>query len=146
MGRLKIKDHKEYLPHRPPFCWVDEIVDWEVLSDGGVKGHCRLQLKKGAHYFNESGAFRPTAFFELMGQAHCFLSVALNGGRLLSKIYLRGLQNGKVYESMKLRGGETLDIFTLSEKSLRELSSFKGEVKLNDQPLAEAQVTAYYKF
>ena len=62
-----VEEMKKNLPHRPPFLWVDDLVNVEILPNNNIKGHCRLTLDKKAHYCDENSCFRPSSAFEIMG-------------------------------------------------------------------------------
>jgi predicted hotdog family 3-hydroxylacyl-ACP dehydratase len=58
------------LPHRPPFVWIDEIV--EVAADHGV---CAVELKSDGLYFGPEG-LRASSFLEFMAQGFGYLRAA----------------------------------------------------------------------
>ena len=148
MSHSTIEEIKNLSPHRPPFFWVDEMVSWELLPNRNTKGHCRITLDREGHYFSENGLLRFTSLFEMISQAHCCVWAISNKKQRFSEIYLTSLREGKTNGSLIFQGGETLDIFTYSDRVLKEFCVFGGEVRWAGQelPLGTVKASAYYRF
>lgn len=61
----------EWVPHRPPLVWVDEVVG--VTESGG---ECLVRLDPTARYMGANGAIRPSSFIEWMAQAYAYVRAA----------------------------------------------------------------------
>ena len=149
-----VEEMKKNLPHRPPFLWVDDLVNVEILPNNNIKGHCRLTLDKKAHYCDENSCFRPSSAFEIMGQAYglsfiCadFLSSSSSRLPIKKETYLTQLRKAEILfdKPFYVTDGETLDIFITSEKQQNHWSIFNGEViRQSDNSLfAKAKIIAW---
>lgn len=61
----------QYLPHRPPAVWVDEVV-----SVKKNEGECRVKLSADASYVGNDGKVRPSSYIEWMAQAYGYVGAS----------------------------------------------------------------------
>lgn len=95
-------DFLETLPHRPPFIWIDEVL--EVTLDGGS---CAITLASDASYMGPNG-LRRSSFLEFMAQGFGYIRAAqaesglLPGKSAPTKAFLVSIQDGVFSETASL--------------------------------------------
>lgn len=68
--KIKLEEIYQFVPHRPPMVWVDEIVSFSDHS-----GACAIHIKSDGHYMGTDG-LRPSSCLEFIAQAYGYCSVA----------------------------------------------------------------------
>ena len=89
-----------YLPHRPPFAWVSEVVS---LSTGpeGPGGVCRVRMSADSAFYGPGGIPRASSVVEWIAQAYGFVKAChhLNGaegGAPTARAFLVGINDCEV--------------------------------------------------
>jgi hypothetical protein len=140
---LPVSKLGDWLPHRPPMVWVDEVV--EITAETGV---CAVTIQEKAGYYGESGV-RETAPIEWMAQSYGFIKTAqaLSGFIPLTdspnKAYLVAVK-GLSFEGALPRAGERATIHIGQTRQVGPLSLFEGIIKNQAQHVVcRAQVKVY---
>jgi predicted hotdog family 3-hydroxylacyl-ACP dehydratase len=92
---------QEYLPHRPPMVWVDEVIHCGVGPNGLLSGTCKVKLSGDRHFFSANGTIRASALIEWIAQSYGFAKAcqqyALSDQAVgLRKAYLVGITECEV--------------------------------------------------
>lgn len=138
---LSTSELLDYLPHKPPMVWIDEVV-----TVSGNEMVCKTGLKKEARYFSNE-QFRPSSFIELMAQGYAFCSIAkelsANTGKKVNKAFLVGVTNAK-FDADKVPSTGELIVKLETEREMLPVILFKGSV-LDSQNnlLAEARLKVF---
>lgn len=131
---VAVKDLMEYLPHRPPMVWVDEVV-----SADAVEGVCRIHLSKEAGYMGPGGV-RASSAVEWMAQAYAYTrvcyarSAGAPGQKNLSKAYLVGIRQLE-FTSTKIPTEGSLIVRVKTVRDLEGLTLLSGRVETSDGQL-----------
>lgn len=140
----------EWLPHRPPMVWVDEVMAFDQKS-----GEARVRLAEGAHYMDEKG-LRPASLIELIAQSFGYVHVCqkleqAKAGKLsppVTKAFLCGVRDARFAESLQNsppRAGRTLIIRVGNIKTFGPIQSIDGQVHDADsgEELASANLKVF---
>jgi hypothetical protein len=128
---MNTSELREFLPHRPPLVWVDEVLSF---SDGpdGPSGICRVLLTPGRAFHGPHGV-RPSSVLEWIAQGYGFMKSALRLeqglGPAKGRVFLVGVNDVEI----DLAGIE-------SEKSV--LVHVREQRNLHPAYLLEGRVTA----
>jgi predicted hotdog family 3-hydroxylacyl-ACP dehydratase len=142
----------QWIPHRPPMVWVDEVVSY-----GPEGGECYVHLKTDALYFS-SGHLRSSSLLEFIAQAQAMIGVcwaqinpaptsASNGlaEAFLVSITKTEFENTAVLES--LGEGDTVIVRLGAYRKMGPLILFSGSVWTTDnQCLVRSQMKAFTNF
>lgn len=139
-------DFIETLPHRPPFIWIDEVV--EVTPDGGT---CAVTLRPDALYMGPEGLRRSSAL-EFMAQGFGYVRAAQSETGLLpgrappTKAFLVSIQDAVYSESPGTppSAGTRLSIEISGFREVGPITLFSAAVKLpGDEILAQARLKVF---
>ncbi len=128
-----VSDFENFLPHRAPFIWVDEIL--EVTPEGG---ECRVKLASTGLYMDEH-CLRQSSLIEFMAQSFGYLRAAqlraidLSAGpnpgiSAPARAYLVGVQDALFSLTRPILAGESLTIKVSGIRQFGALTSFRGSV------------------
>jgi predicted hotdog family 3-hydroxylacyl-ACP dehydratase len=133
----------EYLPHRSPMRWVDEVVSVDATS-----GVCAVRFDSKAHYCDENGELRATAFVEWMAQSYGYVKatqVALglvNIAQVPKVTFLAQIRNAKL--PTKIGQHTSFQVKVMCTRILGPLSLVSGTVSdANGTVLASAELKLY---
>lgn len=112
---------RDFLPHRPPMVWVDEILRADATSGEGL-----VRVSPGASYCT-NGRPRPSAAIEFLAQTFGY-SRALLAPTACKKAFLVGIRD---FEWGEL-GGEELLVRVDDIRVVGPLTLFRGEVVTRD--------------
>jgi predicted hotdog family 3-hydroxylacyl-ACP dehydratase len=147
---VPISEIMQYLPHRPPMVWIDE-----VLSFSERAGHCRVRVKADAHYLDQHGKLRPTSCLEFIAQAYGFISVCHHiyildpKSKPLSKAFLASINNTELPDDAtlaRIKPGDELIITVDGVRQMGPIVMFKGRLALGDLVLCEAQMKVFKEY
>jgi predicted hotdog family 3-hydroxylacyl-ACP dehydratase len=69
----------EYLPHRDPMIWVDQVLDCG-RDEQGIFGTCRVQVHAGSNFRSANGEVRPSSVVEWIAQGYGFMKACHRRG------------------------------------------------------------------
>jgi predicted hotdog family 3-hydroxylacyl-ACP dehydratase len=133
---VKSTELVDWIPHRPPMVWIDEVV--EISPDSAV---CRANVLPQCF---SDGKFRPSTYIEWMAQAFAFSEVArgLQSIPKLKNAFLVGITKAE-FEEFPI----TEKSFLVRVKKTRELPPlllFDGSVeKPTGQVIARASIKVF---
>lgn len=90
---ISVKLFEDFLPHRPPMVWLDEIVEAEA-----ERGCCRVRVTSDRHFFDGKNV-RPSSVVEWVAQAYGYTSayylLGMNQGQApkIQTAYLVGIRD-----------------------------------------------------
>ena len=146
MRPIPVNEISNYLPHRPPMVWIDE-----VLHYAEKEGECRVILKEGEHYLGAQG-LRPSSCLEFIAQAYGFISACYHiyvldpNARPLNKAFFASIKNGNLprpQDVANLRAGNELRIRIQGVRQLGQIVTLTGQVIHESTVLAEAQIRIF---
>ena len=137
---------KNYLPHRPPMLWIDEVL-W-IRED---EGECRVSLRKEAHYFDEEGMIRPSSLVEWMAQGYGFVRACqiLNrqdeGLKKPEKTYLAAISDVAFHENCRdvIKPGGDIRIHIRTVRELGPLMLVQADIRTEKTNLASGHLKVY---
>ena len=131
-------DIKEYLPHREPFLFIDEVVDIDINNEI----HARKYIAKDEYFleghFPDNPIFPGVIIIEALGQASGILGF-LTMGKTPEEgsIYvLAGVDN--VRFRRRERPGDTIDIYSKVLGEKRGIWKFDCRAELNNELVCSA--------
>ena len=133
----------EWLPHRPPFVWVDDVISF---SEAG--GECATTLKKDAAYMSPEG-FRPSALIEMCAQSYGYIMAAHQTSKghsthgPLKKAYLTSLKDAVLPDCSSLKPGETLRIHVDSIRAVGTITLLRGQIFRGSALFSEVQLRVF---
>jgi predicted hotdog family 3-hydroxylacyl-ACP dehydratase len=139
---VPVADIFEFMPHRPPMVWIDEILS--VNETGGV---CLVRVKDGA-YMSAEG-IRPTSYIEFMAQSFgyvsaCQLKVYPNSRPKPTQVFLCGIRDLEINNDKKISEGEQLRIEVKRTHEMGPLILFEGKVFSSDgTTMAKGQIKLF---
>jgi len=140
---LPIGKLSEYLPHRPPAVWIDEVISVDKTG-----GRCLTEIKD-APYVNE-GLLRPSSFIELIAQTYGFVHICqiiLGLGEGLerpTKTYLVGIRGMQMNSDSQVSIGESIGIVVKNVGQLGPLVLVDGKVFNSEEKcLASGQIKIF---
>jgi predicted hotdog family 3-hydroxylacyl-ACP dehydratase len=138
----------EYLPHRPPAVWVDE-----VRSVAPNEGVCRVYLRTSAHYADARGRIRESSYVEWIAQAYGFVAACqvLSGiapeEKRPEKTFLVQIRDLKLSEepaATLISEGDWIDVHVKRTHRLGPLALIEGEVRSSKEVvLARVKLKLY---
>lgn len=146
---VPIQDIFQYLPHRPPMVWIDEVVEFAEKH-----GKCRVTLKADGLYMDTEG-LRPTSCLEFIAQSYGFISVCHHiyildpNSKPLSKAFLASMKDAELPSPSTLSQVKPGDVITITIAGVRQMGPivlFNGVVKRGDLLLCEAQMKVFKEY
>ena len=144
MNILPVSDLARVLPHRPPFVWIDEVL--EVTADGGI---CRVEVHEGAQFLDRNGTIRPSSFIEFMAQGFALTRVAhaLDGrgvGALpkkLDRAFLVAITDSRCIETR----ASSFRVHLTGTRAIGPITLFSGKVYAfpDGEVVAEARLKVF---
>lgn len=132
---LSVDKLMEYLPHRPPMIWIDQVLEVTPTS-----GRAQLTLKKDGLYFKE-GRVIPTAPIEWVAQAagYCAAARALGsvGAPKLSMALLVGIRDAQFANLDSLLPGSVITVQVDIIRELPPLALIRGRVMKDSQEVCQ---------
>jgi 3-hydroxymyristoyl/3-hydroxydecanoyl-(acyl carrier protein) dehydratase len=119
-----------WLPHRPPFLFVDELVAVDARG-----GHFALHLAPDDPRLTD-GAFEPLRLLEALAQ-----SAAACHGHTLGAAAQGFLGEVSATFGGVARGGDTVSLVVELERRLGAFARFRGRASVGERLLVEAQLT-----
>lgn len=119
---------KEWLPHRAPMVWIDEVGD--TSETGGV---CFVTLKADGLYFSD-GVLRRTSIVEFLAQGFGYIAAThkIRSGHSLSsalkRAFLVAVTQCQLIETAQATPGTRLQITVSDVKQIGPIQLFKGTV------------------
>lgn len=130
----------EFLPHRPPFVWVDKVL---ALTE--TTGLCSVSLDKEKNYCH-STEVRPSSYIEWMAQAYAFCGIlrTLRAGHSphLQKAFLAAFTHFQIFSPLLLQQQPEIHLFVEKKRELGPISLIDGKVQT---PAGEAIASASLK-
>ena len=147
---IAIKELQNYLPHRPPMVWVDQVIevgdDYKKLS-----GACSIRLDKQALFVNNQTQLRASSAIEFSAQAFGYIKAAyqvMNGlNNPPTETYLTGVRHCEAdFSSLDLETIDELHVHVGVTRELSPLTFVRGEVRVPGQtePLATTEIQVYF--
>lgn len=123
----------EWLPHRPPMVWIDEVMAFDQKC-----GEARVRLAENAYYMGENG-LRPASLIELIAQSFGYIQACQRLERAkagqptnpVTKAFLCGVRGARFAANLQEsppQAGATLVIRIGSIKTFGPIQSVDGEV------------------
>ncbi len=122
---------EQWLPHREPFRFVDELV--EVAGD---TGRCALNLAPDDPRLSD-GRFQPLLLVEALAQCTAVIDGYLNGGKPASGL----LAEVQASFHSAARGGERVDLEVRRVREHGPLLRYVGRATVGDRLCVEAELT-----
>ncbi|MES2856224.1 MAG: hypothetical protein V4692_10195 [Bdellovibrionota bacterium] len=132
----------DWLPHRPPMVWVDE-----VISADGVSGECAVNVKSDALYMSD-GFLRPSSAVEFLAQAFGYANAAfaVSSGTTAAapkKAFLVSVTKCEMSTEL-VRPGMRLAVKIFNIKPVGPILLFDGEVvDSNSHVVCRASLKVY---
>ena len=129
---------KEYIPHREPFLFIDEVIDIDINNEI----HARKYISKDEYFleghFPDNPIFPGVIIIEALGQASGILGFVIMGKTPEEgSIYvLAGVD--KVRFRKRVRPGDTIDIYSKVLGEKRGIWKFDCRAELNDELVCSA--------
>jgi 3-hydroxyacyl-[acyl-carrier-protein] dehydratase len=139
---IPVCDLQEFLPHRQPMIWVDQVI--EV---GEARGACLTFLRRDQNYFSSQG-FRRSAYFEMMAQSYgyvraCQAVFQIAGQRSVPKVaFLAQIRKGRILADLPPQA-DNLTITVELTKELGPLALVQAKVYWQELVLARAELKLY---
>lgn len=146
---VPVQEIFQYLPHRPPMVWIDEVISFAEKS-----GECRVRLNADGLYMDDVG-LRATSCLEFIAQAYGFISVCHHiftldpKSKPLSKAFLASMRNAELPSLGTLSHVKVGDVISITIDGVRQMGPivmFKGVVKRGDLLLCEAQMKIFKEY
>lgn len=147
---VPVSDLYEYLPHRPPMVWVDEVL--EVGKDyKGLSGACRIKVDNAALYVSNKKELRGSAAIEFTAQAFGYLKATYQVLHQFSdppkETYLTGVRKcSSQFSDLDLSGSLDLKISLSVIREILPLTYVRGELTdmKTGKTLAETEIQVYF--
>ncbi|NJM10194.1 MAG: hypothetical protein HC883_04820 [Bdellovibrionaceae bacterium] len=129
---INVQDIWEFIPHRPPMVWIDQIHDF-----GASHGECSVRIKADAHYMGRDG-LRASSCLEFIAQAYGFISIchreATNEpvNQTPRRAFLASFKDAKFGEQDLLKSiqpGEVLSVKVSGARQMGPIILFQGQVR-----------------
>jgi 3-hydroxyacyl-[acyl-carrier-protein] dehydratase len=134
---VKLPTIEEALPHRPPFLFIDQIV--EVTSEKVI---ARRTVREDEPQFQGHYPGRPimpgVLLCETVMQAGCYLMVARMGGELLDGVPVVTRMNEVKFKRM-VKPGDVLEIFCEHVETKMGVHFLKGQIKVEGKLAASLE-------
>jgi predicted hotdog family 3-hydroxylacyl-ACP dehydratase len=149
MKSVAISEISNFLPHRPPRVWIDEVVTFSEKE-----GECRVTLKPDGLYMGSHG-LRSTSCLEFIAQAYGFISVCHHlyvldpKSKPLSKAFLASMKNANLPSQEVLAGIHAGDVISILIDGVRQMGPivlFNGRVMKGDQLICDAQMKVFKEY
>ena len=132
----------DYVPHRPPMIWVDELLEYSETV-----GRSRTRLDTGALYFSEEGV-SPSAGIEFIAQTFAFNNAALlsetNANlRPDQRAFLAAVKNYHTSNWSSLKHGDELITTVTRLRQLGTISIIRGEIVCGERTVATAELKVF---
>ena len=138
---IAVESLVDWLPHRPPFVWVDEVVHF---SEEG--GECLVILKKDAGYMSPEG-LRPSALIEFAAQSFGYISAAFAASHgiqiSVKKAYLTSLKDGLLPVCDDLKPGDQLRVLIDSIRQVGTITLLRGQIFRGSQLFSEVHLRVF---
>jgi predicted hotdog family 3-hydroxylacyl-ACP dehydratase len=133
---IKVEILREYLPHRDPMVWIDQV-NWV----DNESGEAQVRVNSSRLYWNwEAGSLLSTAPIEWMAQTVGFCRAArihsggLRNASKLGRAFLVGLRDVEV-QDLDIVSKDTIVVIRVHLiRELEPLSLVRGEVFIRDKP------------
>jgi 3-hydroxymyristoyl/3-hydroxydecanoyl-(acyl carrier protein) dehydratase len=128
MKTLSTAELIDWLPHRPPMVWVDEVGE---SSENG--GECFVTLREDGLYFASHG-LRETSPIEFLAQGFGYLAAAtsVRSGKTevpqKQKAFLVSVTQCTLHDLSTVRAGDQLTISVSGVKHVGPITLFNGKV------------------
>lgn len=140
----------DFLPHRPPMLWVDQITD--VGNDyKALTGTCVVNIVPEALYVSNGDELRGSSAIEFTAQAFGYLKAAYqvlnNFEDPPSKVFLTGVRHCHAdFSQFDIKKHSQLEVKISVVRELKPLTFVKGQLTLPGQSevLAEAEIQVYF--
>lgn len=143
--RMPISKVLNYVPHRPPMVWVDEIITFDENS-----GECAVMVKNDAHFLGPEG-LRATSCLEFIAQSYGYCSVAFTlekdpNSAPLKKAFLASFKDVKWAEPSrmaKVAVGDELRVKFEGVRHIGPITMFDGEAIHKGEVLCSAGLKVF---
>ena len=146
MTPIQVTEVMDFIPHRPPMVWVDE-----VLRFSQIDGECTLRLRQGGLYLGERG-LRPSSCLELIAQSYGFIStcyitrISDPGAPPMKRAMLVSFKDAKfapraIFESLRL--GDVLRMPIEGVRTVGPITAFHGRALRGDDLLCDVQMRTF---
>ena len=144
-----VSDLFQYLPHRPPMVWVDQVLE-VGKNDQGIYGRCRVNFKEDSLYLNARGELRGSAAIEFTAQAYGYVRalyhVLNNIDDTPSRTYLTGVRSCTAnFKGLSKKNTNELMVHIQLIRELHPLVYVRGQIFVKNipEPIAETEVQVY---
>lgn len=130
----------EYLPHRYPFLLIDRV----IATEPGKSIHALKNVTINEPFFGGHFPHHPVMpgvlIIESMAQAAAILSFVTKGAKSDDKslYYFVGIDNARFKKPVT--AGDTMHLHITLERHMRGIWKFKGEARVEDVMVAEAEL------
>ncbi len=140
-----IREVLNFVPHRPPMVWVDEILKFDENS-----GECLLIIKDGAHFMGSEG-LRATSCLEFIAQAYGYCSVAYSrrkdpNWKPLKKAFLASFKEATFVEPARMaqiKVGDQIKVAFTGVRNIGPITLFDGHASHNGDILCQSQMKVF---
>lgn len=146
---IPVQEISNFLPHRPPMVWIDEVITFSEKL-----GECRIVLKADGLYMGSEG-LRATSCLEFIAQAYGFISVCHHiyildpKSKPLSKAFLASMKEAQLPSPGTLRllqPGDELRITIEGVRQMGPIVMFRGRIMRGDLLVCEAQMKVFKEY
>ena len=135
---------KEWVPHRPPMVWVDEVLSVESTS-----AKCRVLMEETRPFYESPSKIRPSVLVEWMAQAFAYSAICrqlMNVGTPtpIRRAFLVGIAGAKFDMTAWDAKGKSVFVSVETVRELAPLVLFRGTVTNEDgRTLSTASLKVY---
>jgi predicted hotdog family 3-hydroxylacyl-ACP dehydratase len=140
-----VEDLADYVPHRPPMLWIDEVLE---VSEDGLSGKCALTVKEDA--LHQQSGVKKFAPLEWIAQAYAFISAHSMKGRgekpRAAEMFLAAMTDVRLTDRER-KTGERFEILVRRTHSVGPFSLLEGQVfDATGESIAQAQLKVYCQY
>ena len=139
---IKPVNAKQLIPHYPPMCMIDRIVDYDDKSNRSI---IELTIDKNSPFTAHNKVLDTECFLEIIAQA----SAAQHGldlqrrGAKKEKCFLVGATNFNIYSQAYV--GDKLTVIIKCDTEIASVSSLFGKIFKGKEEIASATITVWHK-
>jgi len=146
---IPVQELFQYLPHRPPMVWIDEVTSFAEKT-----GTCRVHLRADGLYMDNKG-LRPSSCLEFIAQAYGFISVCHHiyvldpNSKPLSRAFLASIKAAKFPDTELLktiRAGDDIVITIDGVRQMGPIVLFNGSAHKGASLICSTQMKIFKEY